>query len=126
MVVAFRIFLSKILCEYVVTGTCQSIRTHTAVVLLLVCCLSERSQSYDNVTRTYVGIVDNVLALHTASYGRVDNDGAYEVANVGCLAACSIYAYSHFAQFGKQLVGAIDDGRDNLARDEHLVTSDSA
>ena len=72
------------------TSTCQSVRTHTAIVLFLVSSLSERSKTYDNVARTDVGIVDNVLALHTASHSRVDNDSAYKVANVGCLATGSI------------------------------------
>ena len=108
------------------TGTCKSVRTHTAIVLLLVCSLTERCQTYNNVTWTDVGIVDNVLALHTASHCRVNDNGTYEVANVGSLSAGSIYANTHSTQFGKQFVSTVDNGRDNLARYEHLVTSDSA
>ena len=48
---------------------------------------------------------------------------AYKVAYIGSLATCCIYANAHLAKFGKQLVCAIDDGRDYLARDEQFVAT---
>ena len=71
-----------------------------------------------------VCIVDYIAALHAACNGAVDNDGAHKVAHVGCLTTCCIYAHTHFAEFGKQFVGSVDDGRNDLARNEQLVAAD--
>ncbi len=40
MVVAFGIFLCKVLCEHIMARTCKSVAAHTSIVTVLVCCLS--------------------------------------------------------------------------------------
>ncbi len=124
MVVALRIVLCEILGEYIVAGRSQTVATHTAVVLLLVSSLTSRRKTYDHITRADVGIVDDVAALHAAGYGRVNDDGTNQVAYIGSLAAGRIDADTHLAHLVEQVVGTVDDSRDHLARDEHLVTAD--
>ena len=124
MIVALRIVLSEILGEYIVAGRGQTVATHTAVVLLLVSSLTGRRKTYDNIAWADVGIVDDIAALHAAGYGRVNDDGTNQVAYIGSLTAGRIDAYTHLAHLVEQVVGTIDDSRDHLARDEHLVAAD--
>ena len=106
--------------------TCQTVRSHTAVILLLVCSLAEGSESYDYVTRTDVGIVDNILTLHAAGNCRVNDDGTHQVTDICCLATSGIYAYAHLAEVFQQFVRSVDDGRDDFSRNKHLVSADCA
>ena len=46
-----------------------------AIVFFFISSLSVRGQSYNNVTRANVGIIDNVRAFHAASHGRVIDAG---------------------------------------------------
>ena len=124
VVVALRIVLSEILGEYIVAGRSQTVATHAAVVLLLVGSLTCRRETYDNIAWTDVGIVDDVAALHAAGYGRVNDDGTNQVAYVGSLTAGRIDSDTHLAHLVEQVVGTVDDSRDDLARDEHLVAAD--
>ena len=77
---------------------------------MLVGGLTSRRQAYNHIARTDVGIVDDVATLHAAGDGAIYDDGANQVAHIGCLAACGEDADTHIAELGKQLVGAIDDG----------------
>ena len=124
VVVALRIVLCEILGEYIVAGRSKSVATHTAVVLLLVCSLTCRRKTYDYIAWTDVGIVDNIAALHAAGYGRVNDDGTNQVAYISSLTAGRIDADTHFAHLVEQVIGTVDDSRDYLARDEHLVAAD--
>ena len=73
---------------------------------------------------TDIGIVDDIAALHAAGDGRVHDDGAYQVAHIGCLTTCGIDADSHLTQLSQEFVGAVDDGGDDLTGNEFLVASD--
>ena len=77
VVETFGIFLSKILGKDIMSCTCQTIGTHTAIVFLLVCSLAGRTKTHDNVSRTDVCIVNDILSPHPAGYSRVNNNGAY-------------------------------------------------
>ena len=106
------------------TGTGQTVAAHTAVVFFFVSSLSATAQTDDHVARTDVRIVDHIAAFHTAGHGRVNDNGAHQVAYVGSFTAGCVDAYTHFSHFGQQLVGAVDDGADYFARNQHLVSSD--
>ena len=110
VVVALRIFFGKILAEHIMACRCESVAAHAAVVFCLVGCLTAARQAHNHVAGTYVCIVNHVAALHAAGHGRVDNDGAHEVAHVGCLASCGVDSDTHVAHLLEQLVGAVDDG----------------
>ena len=69
------------------------------------------------------GVVNDIGATHTAGDGRVDYDSAYEVTYVGGFATCRVYAYTHLAQTGEEFFGTVDDGRNDFARYEMLVTA---
>ena len=105
--------------------TGQPVAAHAAVVFLLVGGLSATAQSHDDISRTDIGVVDDVATFHAACHGGVYDDGAHQVAHVGCLAARGIDADTHLAHLGQQFVRTVDDGTDDFARDEHFVTSDS-
>ena len=124
MIVGLGILLSQILGEDIMTSRCQAIGTHTTVVFLLVGSLSETCKTNDNIAGCDVGIVDDIGAFHTAGDRRIDDDGACQIADISSLATCSIDTDTHLTQFGHQFVIAIDDGADDFARDEHLVTPD--
>ena len=126
MVVALRIFLGQILGEDIVAGGGQAVAAHAAVVLLLIRGLTITCKAHDDVARTNLCVVYHVAALHAAGHGAVHDDGAYQVAHVGRLAACGIDAHAHLAQFGQQFVCAVDDGGDDLARHQQLVAPDGA
>ena len=124
VVEALWVFLSQVLGEDIVASAGQAIATHTTIVLLLVSSLTGRGQTHDDITRTDVGIVDDIAALHAASHGRVNDDGAYKVAHVCGLTTSRIDADAHLTHLVEELIGTIDDGGDYLARYEHLVASD--
>ena len=124
MVKALRILFSQILAEHIVARRSQPIAAHTSVVALLVGSLSRRRKTHNDVARTDVGIVDNVSTLHTTGHGTVNDDGAYKVAHVSCLATSGPDADTHLAKLLQQFIRSIDDGRNDLARNQHLVTSD--
>ena len=104
----------------------QSVAAHAAVVFLFIRGLAITCETHDDVARADVGVVYHVAALHAAGHGRVHDDGAHQVAHVGRLAARGIDAHAHPAQFGQQLVRAVDDGGDDLARHQQLVAPDGA
>ena len=110
MVVGLRVFLCEVFAEHVVAGRGKSVAAHAAVVFVLVCGLSEAGEADDDVAGADVGVVDNVTALHAASDGAIDDNGADEVAHVGRLAACAVDADAHLAQLGHELIRAVDDG----------------
>ena len=125
-VIAFRIFLRQIFGEYVVAGAGKPVAAHTAVILFFVSGLSARGEAYNHVSRTDIGIVDNIRTLHAAGYRRVNDDGTHQVAHIGGLATGGIYAYTHFAEFGKQFVRTVDDGGNHFSGHKQLVASDGA
>ncbi len=88
---------------------------------MLVCSLSVRGESDDHVAGCYIGIVYHVGATHTACHGAVNDYGAHQIAHVGCLSTGGIDTYTHFAQFGEEFFGAVDDRCDDFARYEHFV-----
>ena len=124
VVVALGVVLCEVFGKYVVSCGGESVAAHTAVVALLVGGLACGRQSYDNVAWTDVCIVDYIGATHTACDGTIDDDGAHEIAYIGCLASCAIDADSHLTEFCHQFIGSVDDGRYDFAWDEHLVAPD--
>ena len=56
----------------------------------------------------------------------MNDDGTHQVAHIGGLATGGIYAYSHFAEFGKQFVRTVDDGGNHFSGHKQLVASDGA
>ena len=123
VIIALGILLSKVFREDIVAGGGESVRAHSAVVFLLVSGLATGRETHDHISRTDVGVVDDIAPLHAAGDGAVHDDGPHEVAHVGCLAACAIDANAHVAKLLHELVGAVDDGRYYLTRDEHLVAA---
>ena len=101
MVVTLRIVFCQILSEYIVTSRGKTVATHATIVTLLIRSLTCRGQSYYYITRTDVSVVNHVAALHTASNGRVDDDGAYKVAHISCLTSSGIDTYTHVTHLGK-------------------------
>ena len=124
LVITFGIFLCQIFGEYIMTGAGQSVAAHTTVIFLFISSLSVRSQAYNYIARTDIGIINHIAALHAASYGAVHDDGTHQIAYIGSFTACSIYAYTHFAELGEQFVRSVDDGGDNFSRNEKFVASD--
>ena len=126
MVIALGIFLSQILCKDIVTGTCQSVAAHTAIVLMLISSLPRGTEPHDDIARTDVGIVDDILAFHSARDGRVNDDGTYQVTDICSFTTRGPDADTHAAQFRKQLVSAVDDSTDDLTGDQHFVATNGA
>ena len=118
------IFFSYVFGEYVVTSRGEAVAAHSAIIFLLVGSLTRRSKAHNYVTTLDVGVVDYVGAAHAASHCAIHDDGAHQVAHVGSFAACGDDVHAKFAQLGKQFLGAIDDGSDNLTGNKHLVASD--
>ena len=125
LVVAFRILLCKVFRENIMTCTCQTIATHTAVIFFFISSLSVRSQTYDNVSRTDICIVNYISTFHAACHCTVDNNSTNQVTNIGSFTSCCINTYSHFSQFGKQFVCSVDDSRNHFTRNQQFITSDS-
>ena len=126
MVVGLGITLCKVFAENVVAGRSEAVAAHSAVIFFFVGGLSETGETHDDITSADVGVIDDVGTPHTAGDGAINNDGAHEVAYVSRLAPRGVDADAHAAQLSQELVGAVDDGRDNLARDEHLVAPNGA
>ena len=124
MVVGLGVLLGEVLAEDIVAGGGESVAAHATVVFVLVGGLTEAGEAHDDVARADVGVVDDIAALHAAGDGGIDDDGADEVAHVGRLAAGGIDADAHLAQLTQEFVGAVDDGADDFAGDEHLVAPD--
>ena len=126
VVVGLGVLLCKIFAKDVMACAGQSVAAHTAVVLLFIGGLSAAAESHNDIAGANVGVVNDIAALHTAGYSAVHNDGAYQVAHIGGLAASAIDADAHASHFFHQLVGSVDDGADNLTGNEHLVAADGA
>ena len=126
MVITFGIFLSQILCEDIVACTCQSIAAHAAIVLVLIGGLTGGAKSYDDIAGANVGIVDDILAFHSARDGRVDDDGTYQITDICSFTARGPDADTHAAQFSKQFISAVDNSTDDLAGNQHLIAADGA
>ena len=124
LVVAFGIFLGQVFGKHVVACRGETVGTHAAVVLRFVGGLAAGGEAHDDVAGTDIGVVDDVAALHAAGDGAVDDDGAHEVAYVGRFAPRGVNADAHVAHLLQKFVGAVDDGGDDLAGDEHLVAAD--
>ena len=126
MVECLRIFFCQILVEHVVASRCKSVAAHSTVVSVLVSGLSTRRESHDYVARSNVSIVYHVATFHSASHGRVNDDGSHEVSHVSRLSTSGINADAHVPHLSEQFVSPVDDGRDHLSRHEHFVSSYSA
>ena len=126
LVIALGISLGQIFAEDIVSGAGKSVRTHSAVVLLLVGGLAKACETHDDVARTDVLVVNHIAALHAAGNRRVHDDSTNEIAHVSSLSASGIDADTHVAHLLQQFVSTVDDGRNHLARDEHLVAANGA
>ena len=124
VVVALGIFGSEVFGKDIVAGRGESVAAHTAVVLFFVRGFAVGRESHDDVARAYVLVRYHILALHATGYGAVDDNRAHQVAHVGRLAARAVSVHAQCAQFGKQLFGAVDDGRDYFAGYQQLVAAD--
>ena len=124
MVVALGELLGQVFGEDIMASRGQAVAAHAAIVALLVGGLSRGTETHYDVARADVGVVDDVAPAHAAGHGRIDDDRPHEVADVGRLATCGPNTYPHLAHLSQQVVRAVDDGRDDFARDEHLVASD--
>lgn len=71
-----------------------------------------------------MSIVDNISTAHTSGDGRVDDDSADEVADIGSLATGEIDTDTEVTHLLQKLLCTIDDSTDNLAGDEILVAAD--
>lgn len=109
--------------EHIVAGAGQSVMLYTAVIFF-VSGFSVRSQTDNNVTRTDIGVVDDIGALHAASHGRVYDNGMDQVAYIGSPAAGGINAYSHNNEARQQSVRSVDDGRNDFSGNEQFAVSD--
>ena len=69
-------------------------------------------------------IVDHVGTPHAGGNGAVDNYGADKVAHIGGLAAGEDDVNPHLTHCLAELFGAVDNGRNDLARYQLLVASD--
>ena len=124
MVVAHGVFAGVDFGEYIVASRGEAIAAHAAVVAVFVGCLTVGSEAYNDVAGVDMGVVDDVGTAHAGGDGGVDNDGADEVAHVGCLAAGEVNADAEVAHLLQKLFGAVDDGADDFTGDEVLVAPD--
>ena len=124
VVETFGVFFGQIFRKNIVTGRSQTVRAHSAVVTLFVSRLTCRTQSDNHVSRTDIGVVDDIAAFHTAGDRRIDDNRAHEVAHISRFTASGIDSDAHFAQFGQQFVGTVDDGGNDLAWNQQFVASD--
>ena len=124
VVVAHGEVLGVVLGEDIMAGRGKAVAAHAAVVLILVGGLAVGGEPHDDVTGVDVGIVNDVGTAHAGGDGGVDNDGADKVAHVGGFAAGEVDADTKVAHLLQELFGAVDDGADDLARDEVLVAAD--
>ena len=106
-------------------GTCQTVAAHTSVIFFFIGSLSVRSKAYNDISRTDIGIVNNVRAFHAAGYGRVYDNSTNQVADISSLATGSIYTYTHFTEFSQQFVCSVDDSGDYFAGNQQFIASDS-
>ena len=107
------------------TGGSQSIAAHTAIIFFFISGLSMRGKSHNDISRTDIGIVDNICTFHAACHCTVYDNSADEITYIGCFTSGGIYAYSHFTKFGQQFVCSVNDGGNYFSGDKQLVTSDS-
>ena len=84
-----------------------------------------RGKSHNDISRTDIGIVDNICTFHAACHCTVYDNSADEITYIGCFTSGGIYAYSHFTKFGQQFVCSVNDGGNYFSGDKQLVTSDS-
>ena len=126
VVEAFGELLGVVFRKNVVACRGQAVAAHTAVIFGLVGGFAVGGKAYDDVAGTDMGVVDYIGAVHTGRDGAVDDDGAYQVAHVGCLAAGQGDAYAEVAHLLQELFGAVDDSADNLARNKALVAANGA
>ena len=103
-------------------GRSKSVAAHATVVLFFVRSLPARRKSHNNIAGTDVGIVNYLAALHATGYGGINYDCAHQITHIGSFATRRINSYSHFAPFGEQLIGSVDDCSNNFARYKHFVS----
>ena len=123
MVVAHGVLGGVELGKDVVACRCEAVAAHAAVVLRLVGCLAVGGEAYDDISGVDVCVVDDVGTAHAGGDGGVDDDGANKVAYVGCFAACEVDANAQVAHLLEELLGAVDNGADDLAGYEVLVAA---
>ena len=97
MIVAFRIFFGKFVTEHVVPGRSETIGAHTSVIFIFIGSLSIACETYDYVASGDIGVVYHIGTLHAACDGAVDDDCAYEVANIGGLSSGAVDIHTHLA-----------------------------
>ena len=124
IVVALGIFGGEVFGKYVVTGRGEPVAAHTAVVLFFIRGFAVGRESHDDVAGADMFVRYDIFPFHAAGHGAVDDDGSHQVAHVGRFAARTVSVHTQGAQFGQQLFGAVDDGRDNLARNQQFVAAD--
>ena len=107
-------------------GRGQAIAAHTAVIFFLVGSLSVACQTDNHVSGLNIGVIDNVRTFHAAGHRTVNNHRTRQIADIGCLSTGAIHTDSHVAKFCHQFIVAIDDGRNDFTRNQHLIATDGA
>lgn len=122
-VVGLGIFYSVVFVEDVVTGGRQAVAAHAAVVFVFVGGLAEGSEAYNDIACLDVLIVDYIAAPHAADDGAIDNDGFYEVTQVGSFPTGADDVQAVAAQHGQYLFRAFDDRSDYFAWNEVFIAA---
>mmetsp|Transcript_63377 Transcript_63377/g.165984 ORF Transcript_63377/g.165984 Transcript_63377/m.165984 type:complete len:419 (-) Transcript_63377:326-1582(-) len=110
--------------EDVVPRRGQAVAADAAVVARLVSRLAVRGQADNDVAVDNVAVVDDLGPGDLGGDRGVHDDGADEVADVGGLTAGEDNADAVALELLDQLLGTVDQGTDDLTRDQVLVAAD--
>ena len=94
----------------------QNAQTPMLVTPLGIVMLVRPEQSLNALFPMLVTLLDIVILLRPEQP---------QIAHIGSLSACCIYANAHFAKLGKEFICTVDDSRDHLTGYKELVASNS-
>ena len=103
--------------------TRQAIASRPSVPIAFIKRLAVAGETYNHVAFLDAGIVDDVLSAHATDHGRIHNDRAHKVTNIGGLASGAPDIQAPTAPFFHQRFRALNERRNHIAWHEPLVAS---
>src|SRR5690606_24060015 len=95
----------------------------SSIVMRFVGGLSKTGESDDNNACTNAGVVDDILSVHSANHGAVDDDGANHITHIGGFATGAGDVQSIVPEQVEKSFRPLDDRGDHFAGDVILVSA---
>ncbi len=105
------------------SSRCQAVAAHTPVVGVFVACPTEGSQAYYHIAGLDTRIVDYIRTFHTATQGRIDDDGTNQIAHIGRFTAGEPYADTKLTHFLQKFFRPFNNSRYYLAGNPVFIPS---